>query len=86
MPDLNAKSYIGCVGLVFKKGKFSATEEVQLNAAIERYKSVSRLVYAIRAQVLKHHSAGERDHSTGSRRACLFERARSWRDILARDQ
>ncbi|KAI0089199.1 hypothetical protein BDY19DRAFT_985163 [Irpex rosettiformis] len=26
-------------GLVFKKGKFSATEEVQLNSAIERYKS-----------------------------------------------
>ncbi|KAI0787207.1 hypothetical protein BC629DRAFT_1582327 [Irpex lacteus] len=39
---MNAKKLAQMVkthGLVFKKGKFSATEEVQLNAAIERYKS-----------------------------------------------
>lgn len=29
-------------GLVYKKGKFSATEESQLHAAIERYQTVSR--------------------------------------------
>ena len=30
-----------CLGLVYKKGKFSATEEAQLVAAIERYRVVS---------------------------------------------
>lgn len=28
------------IGLVYKKGKFSATEEAQLNAAIEQYRVV----------------------------------------------
>ena len=32
-------------GLVYKKGKFSATEDAQLNAAIERYRVVSTICY-----------------------------------------
>lgn len=42
MPNLRSARPLkdATTGLVYKKGKFSATEEAQLSAAIERFKAV----------------------------------------------
>lgn len=48
------------VGLVYKKGKFSATEEAQLNAAIERYRVVGHLMKMITTAQEAHVSTVQR--------------------------
>ena len=43
-----------CAGLVYKKGKFSATEEAQLAAAIERYRVVRIVEPSVGVRAHRH--------------------------------
>ena len=68
-------------GLVYKKGKFSAIEEAQLNAAIEHYRVVSAEAVHMSSS---HVELGKRLDARAAQRAHLLERT-GQRYLLARD-